>query len=149
MSTSKSVEEAVRSWTAAWSSRNKLAVLSLWDDKDPDASYLPAEREETLVGAEAVEGYVNALCDLFSTIRHRPDSLIVKQLEDDLGLAFYVLDWAVADSRGPIGGRCRVTAIWRKQDGDWKLTHYAEAPLAPLVELKEFYQHVAAQGLPS
>jgi len=149
MSDTKPIEEAVQCWVEAWSDRDKDGVLSLWDNQDSESSYLPAEQEDALVGVSAVERYVTALCKLFRTIRHRPDTLIVKQLADDVALVFYVLNWAVADDRGPIGGRCRVTAVWRNRDNGWKLTHYAESPLAPLVELKRFYQHVAAQGLPA
>lgn len=149
MSEIKPIEEAVRCWIEAWSNRDKDGVLSVWDDQDSEATYLPAEREDALIGVAAVEHYVTALCDQFSTIHHRPNSIIIKRLADDVALVFYVLDWAVSDDRGPIGGRCRVTAVWRNRDADWKLTHYAESPLAPLVELKEFYQHVAAQGLPA
>ena len=101
------------------------------------------------MGVGSVEKYIDALCGMFGEVRHRPGKVIVKRLSEDIGLAFYVLDWAVADARGPIGGQCRVTAVWKKQDERWTLTHYAEAPLAPLVELKEFYQHVAAEGLPA
>lgn len=148
MSSCDSVDRAMQDWVDAWSARDRDAVLALWDHADEDAMYLPAERHKPLTGADAVKSYVHGLCDAFPTIRHRPTSLVIKPLSDTISLVFYVLEWAVADKRGPIGGRCRVTAVWRKRDDGWKLTQYSEAPVAPLVELKEFYQHVAAEGLP-
>ena len=148
MTKETSIEFAVQSWGNAWSNRNKKEVLALWDGEDPDTFYLPAECEHPLVSMVAIEKYVAAICTQFRTIRHRPEAVITKQLSDDIGLAFYVLKWVLADSGGPFGGQYRVTALWRRRQDQWKLTAYAEAPLAPLVELKEYYQHVAAEGLP-
>lgn len=149
MTKKKSIEFAVQSWTNAWSNRNKKEILALWDYEDPAAFYLPAECEHALVSMEAIEKYVVAICTQFGTVRHRPEAVITKQLSCDIGLAFYVLNWALVDSHGPFGGQYRVTAVWRRRQDKWKLTEYAEAPLAPLVELKEYYQHVAMEGLPA
>lgn len=149
MTDTSALEDAVQAWVTAWCDRNPEDIMALWDSEDEDARYLPGEREQALTDAASVKDYVVSLCGLFHTIRHRPGQLIAKQVSEDVGLVFYVLDWAVADARGPIGGQCRVTAVWRKCEGQWKLTEYAEAPVAPLVELKEFYQHVAAEGLPA
>ena len=149
MSDSESLENVVAQWVTAWSARDADAVLALWDGQDPESSYLAGEEESPMTGAGAVRGYVTSLCEAFHTIRHRPETVIAKDLGDGIGLVFYILDWAVANERGPIGGRCRVTGVWRYRDGQWRLTQYSEAPLAPLVELRQFYQTVAAEGLPA
>ncbi len=149
MNDTQPIEDAVQNWTGAWCNRDASAIMALWDHNDPSSAYLPAEREAPLIGHEAVAGYVRSLCQTFETVRHRPETTITKRLGDDVGLSFYVLDWAVADTRGPIGGRCRVTGLWQKRKDGWKLTQYSEAPLAPLIELRDFYQRVAADGLPS
>ncbi len=149
MSDTASLENAVAQWVAAWCAGDVSAVVSLWDADDPKSSYLAAEEESPMTGAAAVRGYVTTLCDTFETIRHRPETVIAKDFGEGIGLTFYVLDWAVADKRGPVGGRCRVTGVWRKRNGDWKLSQYSEAPLAPLVELRQFYNAVAAEGLPA
>ncbi len=149
MSDTASLENAVAQWVAAWFAHDADAVLALWDDEDPESNYLPAEEDSSMTGAGAVRGYVTSLCETFDTILHRPETVIAKVLGDGIGLTFYVLDWAVINKRGPFGGRCRVTAVWRYRDGHWKLTQYSEAPLAPLVELRQFYQKVAAEGLPA
>ena len=149
MNDTASLEDAVVNWVSSWSTRDAGAIMALWDDEDPESTYLAAEEESAITGAAAVRGYVTTLCETFETVRHWPETVIAKDLGDGIGLTFYVLDWAVANKRGPIGGRCRVTGIWRKRKGSWKLTQYSEAPLAPLVELRHFYQAVAAEGLPS
>ena len=147
MSDIESLEDAVAQWAAAWCARDADAVLALWDDQDSESNYLAGEQETSMTGAEAVRGYVTSLCEAFHTIRHRPETVIAKNLGDGIGLVFYVLDWAVANEREPIGGRCRVTGVWRYRNGQWRLFQYSEAPLAPLVELRQFYHVVAAEGL--
>jgi ketosteroid isomerase-like protein len=141
------VEAAVTAWTGAWSERKSARVLNLWDDVDDQATYLPAERIEPLIGISAVTDYVKTVCYLFGDIRHRPESPIYRRLSEDTGMAFYSLAWMFSDNRGPIGGTCRVTALWRRRNDEWRLFHYAEAPLAPLLELRDFYEAVAAEGL--
>ena len=148
VSDSKPIEDVVQAWSEAWNARDLDAVMGLWDEDDPDSTYIPAEKDAPLIGHAVVRDYVQSLCTIFDTVRHRPESIIVKRLADNISLSFYVLDWAVADRRGPIGGRYRITGLWRKRGDDWKLTQYSEAPLAPLIELKEFYQRVVADGLP-
>jgi hypothetical protein len=37
--------------------------------------------------------------------------------------------------------------MMRAQAGCWRVFHYAEAPLAPLLELQAFYEAIAADGL--
>ncbi|MDG2242404.1 MAG: nuclear transport factor 2 family protein [Rhodospirillaceae bacterium] len=141
------IETAVTAWTEAWSGRNCAGVLSLWDDSDNQATYLPAERIEPLIGTVAVTDYVTTVCRLFGDIRHRAESPVYRRLTEDTGMAFYSLVWMLSDNRGPIGSTCRVTALWRKRNDEWRLFHYAEAPLAPLLELRDFYEAVAAEGL--
>jgi len=148
MTDTSSLDGAVAAWVSAWCNHDVDALMTLWDEEDGESSYLPAEEETSMTGAAAVRGYITTLYENFETIKHRPETVIAKDLGDDIGLTFYVLDWAVANKRGPLGGRCRVTGVWRKKNGTWKLTQYSEAPLAPLVELRQFYQTVAAEGLP-
>lgn len=141
------IKDSVENWETAWSTRNAEAILGLWDRNDINASYLPAERLEPLIGTEAVTDYVTATCSAFDEIQHRVEGPIFRRLSENIGLAFYALAWMFRDHRGPIGGSCRVTSVWRQDQGAWRLFHYAEAPLAPLLELQGFYESVAAQGL--
>jgi len=141
------LESAVDAWTAAWSHRDTKTIVSLWDEQDAQSSYLPAERHDPLIGSAAVTNYVKTTCTLYNTVRHRAEGVLTRRLSPSLGLAFYELSWMLADDRGPIGGTCRVTAIWRNREDQWHLFHYAEAPLAPLLELQAYYESVAADGL--
>ena len=141
------VDRAVETWTSAWSARDIETVLSLWDAEDDAASYLPAERSAPLIGIDAVRAYADSLVGLFEKVRHRPEQILTRQISPSAGLAFYTLSWMVTDKRGPIGGTCRVTSVWRNRDGLWRCCHYAEAPLAPLLELQGYYETIAEDGL--
>lgn len=141
------VRESVEAWTAAWSARDPRALMSLWDVDSADASYLPAEKATPLRDSAEIEAYIQTTCGLFSEVRHRAENVITRQLTEDSGLAFYSLAWMFTDHHGPIGGSCRVTSVWCKRGEGWLCNHYAEAPLAPLLELQHFYESVADDGL--
>ena len=141
------IDAAVTAWVTAWSDLDSDSILSLWDDDDDLATYLPAESVDPLVGSGDVRDYVNSVCTHFDQVRHRSESPVYRRLSEDIGLAFYTLAWMFTDNRGPIGGTCRVTAVWRRHGEAWRLFHYAEAPLAPLLELQTFYESVASEGL--
>ncbi len=141
------VREAVDAWTAAWSVRDPDALMSLWDTDDAEASYLAAENDAPLTSADAVRSYMRMMCDVFSDIRHRAEGVITREITADLGMAFYSVAWMVRDRRGPIGGTCRVTSVWRRHGEVWRCCHYAEAPLAPLLELQRYYEAIADDGL--
>lgn len=140
------VAEAV---CAAWSQRDADALCNLWDFADPDASYLAAENAERLVGAEAIRAYIVQGCGALERIALTPGQIHARILSDDLGLAFFPMTWKVqARGRAPFGGDLRITMLMRKSAGAWRLFHYAEAPLAPIIQLQRFYEGVAADGFP-
>ncbi len=141
------IEEGVRAWTKAWSARDTESLLALWDAEDDAATYLPAERSAPLTDVDAIRAYADDLCGLFDVVRHRPEQILSRQISPSTGLAFYTLSWMVKDRRGPIGGTCRVTSVWRSRKGAWRCCHYAEAPLAPLLELQGFYEAIARDGV--
>lgn len=141
------IDDAVRAWTTAWSARDTNSVLALWDAEDEAGSYLPAERPAPLTGLDDIRAYAEELCQLFGTVQHRPERILSRQISATIGMAFYTLSWMVKDRRGPIGGTCRVTSLWRNRQGVWRCCHYAEAPLAPLLELQGYYEAIAEDGL--
>jgi len=142
------IRAAAEAFWVAWSGRDVAGLTELWDTDDPASSYLPAESEQRLIGAAAVNQHVIATIERFETIRMRPKVVYPRRLKQDLGSIFAVVDWALRETAGapPMGGTIRVSAVLRLRGGAWRMSHYAEAPLAPLVELRKFYQKVAADG---
>ena len=142
------IAAAVTAFCAAWSARDPAALLALWDRDDAAAIYLPAGNAAPLVGAPAIEGYIRAGCGM-ARVLMRAEAVHARQLAADLGLAYFPLAWAMQDkpARKAIGGRVRATMLLRRSGGAWRIFHYAEAPLAPLLTLQAFYEAVAADGL--
>lgn len=132
----------------AWSLRSVDELCDLWDTVDPTSSYLSAESEQRLIGFKAVQQHVVGTVERFETIRMRPQLVHPRRLKQDLGSIFAVVDWALreTDRVPPMGGTIRVSAVVRARGERWHICHYAESPLAPLVELRRFYQQIAVDG---
>ncbi|MDX2142651.1 MAG: nuclear transport factor 2 family protein [Rhodospirillaceae bacterium] len=141
------LEATLAAWAAAWRSASPTQVLALWDKADRAAWYLPADSIDPYIGA-AVVGYVQRRCVAARTIGYRVRDAHLRRLHPDLGLAFFTLDWSqtTPDHPVPVGGSLRVTLLMRRTPEGWRVFHYAEAPLAPLLELQAFYEKVAAEG---
>jgi hypothetical protein len=141
------VDACDRFWRA-WCDRDIHGLVAGWDMDDPESSYLPADSIQRHVGATAIAAYLTRQVQGFPLIRMHSRGLRPRRLGDDLGAAFAVVDWARQGSDGsaPLGGTLRICAVVRRKHGQWRLCHYAEAPLAPLVELRHFYQQIAAEG---
>ena len=138
----------VEAFYSAWSARDQQRLLAMWATDDPACSYLPAKAERRLIGADAVTGFIAERTTTFQTIRMRPHNIHLRRLTDDLGSLFAEVDWALkkTSTSKAIGGTLRVSGVLRRSAGSWRFCHYAEAPLAPLVELRGFYQTIGADG---
>jgi hypothetical protein len=141
------LEATLAAWATAWRNASATQVLALWDKTDRAAWYLPADGGDPYIGA-AVVGYVQRRCGTARAIGYRTRDAHLRRLHADLGLAFFVLDWSeAAPARpAPVGGTLRVTLLMRPTPDGWRVFHYAEAPLAPLLELQAFYERIAAEG---
>jgi len=144
----KPVREAVEKFWSAWCARDLAALTAAWDEADPDCSYLAAELENRLVGAVEVYSFMHETITAFDVICMRPKLIYPRRLNANLGSVFAVVDWALQKSEASefIGGTVRISAVMRRGDELWRLCHYAECPVAPLVELRQFYQSIAADG---
>ena len=142
------IQHMAESFWQAWSDRDSAQLVSLWDMSDGGCSYLPAESPERLMGPAAVSNWFAATTTEFATIRMRPKAVHPRRLNADLGALFAEIDWLLCrnEAATPIGGSIRISAVVRGTDDGWRLCHYAEAPLAPIVELRRFYQKIATDG---
>ena len=148
MADTQPIVDGCSAFWQAWCERDSAGLVGAWDMDDEAGSYLPADEPHKLVGAAAVRGYMTMQLQRFALIRMRPQQVCPRRLKDDLGTVFAVLDWARQSGEGlaPVGGTLRISAVLRRRADHWRVCHYAEAPLAPLVELRSFYQQIAADG---
>ena len=146
------LSDVVATWARAWEQRNPTRIISLWDVADVESWYLPADSVDPSLGS-AVVGLIQRRCLATAEISYRVGKSHCRRLAPDLGLAFFELAWSDRqtghhhDQAHSIGGNVRVTMVMRHYDKSWKIFHYAEAPLAPLLELQAYYEAVAADGL--
>lgn len=146
------VADVVAAWATAWQERTPARLIALWDKTDDQSWFLPAGSVEPYLG-HAVVGFIQRRCLRAAAIGYKVGALHTRRLAPDLGLAFFALDWSERptdhpiDGPGLMGGRVRVTMMMRAYADVWRVFHYAEAPLAPLLELQAFYEAVAAEGL--
>jgi len=144
----KPVQQAAERFWSAWCARDLAALTAAWDGDDEDCSYLSAALEHRLVGAVDVCSLMHETVAEFDVIRMQPKLVCPRRLNANLGSVFAVVDWALQklEVSECIGGTVRVSAVVRRSNKIWRLCHYAECPVAPLVELRQFYQSVAADG---
>lgn len=135
----------------AWESCSAAQILALWDNADKQSWYLPADSLEPHIGPSIV-GVIQRRCIGLRSQKYKPLNVHIRALSSDLASAFYELEWSRTTEAAVVGGRVRVTMVMRKMvmrkiEAAWRVFHYAEAPLAPLLELQTYYERVAAQGL--
>lgn len=146
-----SISATVMAWAGAWQQQIPTAIFAHWDLADPHSWYLLANSIEPVIG-QAVVGAIQRRCREAKSIIYQPNAIHARTLSPDLGLAFFELQWSeqilqrAHDKVEHRGGNVRVTMLMRRIDGTWKIFHYAEAPLAPLLELQAFYEAIAADG---
>ncbi|MDX2223611.1 MAG: nuclear transport factor 2 family protein [Rhodospirillaceae bacterium] len=133
---------------AGWTARDAAAVSALFDAADPEVTYLAADALDPATGAAAIARAIAERCAGAARIAWRAHGVHARELGDGLAMAFMLVDKAAAERGAPLAAQqVRATLICGRRAGRWLILHYAEAPLAPLLELQAFYEQVAAQGL--
>lgn len=125
--------------------RDAEAVAALFE---ADASYLDASELDPWLGGAAIGRRVAVRCAEAVEIVIRITAPQARQLATDVVSVFAIVDRGAAVPGRPMSAlRLRVTLIARRAADGWKISHYAEASKAPLLELEAFYEAVAADGL--
>lgn len=114
------------------------AVRRHWDVDDAAPVYLAEEVRGFLRDWPAIEAYWAETRRGLARLAARHHDLHARTLGPELALATWEMHWdaLVAGHARPIGGDVRVSATFRRRAEGWKLLHYVEAPLAPLVHLR-------------
>lgn len=129
---------------AAWNELDFPAVRALWHPSEQMPWYLPEEETDFLMGWDAIEAYWARTRSSIKRLTMRTWNVNAKPMADDLIVLLYEMHWN-AEVEGypkPCGGDNRVTALMRKGDEDlpWRFCHYVEAPLAPIMYLRRYYE---------
>jgi ketosteroid isomerase-like protein len=124
-------------YAAAYNRQDYAGLLEMWDTGEPDVFYMAEELDPPMYGWAAIRAYFNRPGSL-DGIRNEYSEVRARHLAPDLALATYRLRFDIA-VRGmkPLSSFDRVVAVFRRRDGEWKLSAYAEAPQAPLTMLRK------------
>ncbi|MCB2108979.1 MAG: nuclear transport factor 2 family protein [Rhodobacteraceae bacterium] len=143
----------IADFAAAWCANDAPAVTALFDTGDPEVACLFADAVDPAIGAAACAAAVEARCAAIGQHVYTPREILTRDLGPDLAAAFFLIEraWvarAGTDHAGTrLGQKARATLVARRIGTAWRIAHYAEAPVAPLLELQAYYQNVAADGL--
>ena len=135
-------------FTTAWCARDASAVTALFDADDIAVTCLLADAIDPAIGMSAIGADLATRCAATTRIVLRCHDIAARRLADEVISAFFLVDRGHTDSGGVLIGRqVRATLVARRRPTGWRIAHYAEAPLAPLLELQAYYERVAAAGL--
>jgi hypothetical protein len=127
-------------WNDGWKLTDSNAVLRLWDGRDKHPYFLSGNHIIPLTSFSAIKLYIEERCAYYDAIENRISGLIVKNLDRETMLTFYNLHWMETKKGKCMSGHVRTTVIWKHLKNYWKIFHYSEAPIAPLIALQNFYE---------
>ena len=99
-------------------------------------------------GKKRMDNYFNPVPGkrILDGIYNEYSEVRAKYLTSDIAVATYRLDYDIKLVGMPAsGGWDRVMAVFVKEDGDWKLTAYAEAPMGPATMVRKMMKEVPAE----
>jgi hypothetical protein len=119
-----------------------VGARAAWDTADPQPTYLAEEIDDFLRDWPAIEAYWAASQAAMSKLSSRHWEVRARQVTDTLATATWRLHWnaQVVGQGPPVGGDVRVTGVFRLRPEGWRLFHYVEAPLAPIIYMRKLYQ---------
>ncbi|RED16786.1 nuclear transport factor 2 family protein [Parasphingopyxis lamellibrachiae] len=143
----------------AWNAYDVPAMRALWDESEDNPVYL-AEECAPHHGWDAILAY-------WGVDRSQSERLLtwrdlsVTHASTDVAIAFFHANWStyIPGNRlypRPFGGPVRITMVLRKKAEGWRAIHYAEAPLASIIQLREaheaavdpaLHERLAAKGI--
>jgi hypothetical protein len=117
------VSAFLEEYAEGWRSRDLQRVADLWDDEEPEVTYVADELAEILRDRDDVVDHLSRTEQRLGASKVDLDEITVQQLADDLVLTTFVCRWDfewVSHSR--------VSALLRRRGDDWFFIHYMEAP---------------------
>jgi hypothetical protein len=118
------------------------AMRELWDPAEAEPTYLAEEIGEFLHDFGAIEAYWAATRAGISRLASRHWNVRAHLIAPDLASATWHMHWnaLIVGREKPVGGDVRVTATLRRVAQGWRLIHYVEAPMAPILYVQKLYE---------
>jgi ketosteroid isomerase-like protein len=134
-------------YAVAYNNQDYRTVKQMWAD-DGNPIYMAEEVPFPLYGKERLDTYFNPVPGkrILDGIDNRYSEVRAKLIAPDIAVATYRLDYDIKLVGMPAShGWDRVMAVFVRDDKDWKLTAYVEAPMGPATMVRKMMQAVPAQ----
>jgi hypothetical protein len=120
-------------------------MRTLWDPDLAAPVYLAEESQELITDWPSMDRYFALTAEVLSMVRARYQLQSVVPLGGDLVTAYCRMEWQGVMPPDPdrIGGYVRVIAVLRKTAPGWRFVSYVEAPMAPIMYIRDLYKLVA------
>lgn len=143
-----SLDALLADYYAKFGAFDFAALRGHWDVEDPEPIYLAEEIGAFLYDWPAIERYWADTRRVLERLAARHWDLRVRLLAPGLAIGTWRMHWdcEVRGQPKPVGGEVRVTATFRRKPAGWKLVHYVEAPLAPIVYVRTLYEGQVTPG---
>jgi ketosteroid isomerase-like protein len=130
----------LRTLEHCWATLDFRTVRSLWDDTQPPL-YLAEEAAGPWCSWEALEKYWADTSKLAKRNRVAIRDLRFHELGPQCASVFYEMHWDIELPDGKsIGGDNRVCVSFKRTTAGWKIVQYIEAPLAPILYMRQLYE---------
>jgi hypothetical protein len=145
MTVSTDIRKLFTDLEAVWKSRDYSKMRGFWAKRLEAPLYLPEEKKDFITTWAAFDAYfaANAKNSKGGLVTYQP--LVAMPMGHGLTMVAFTLEWTtqlVGDAK-PIGGSVRGVALVEEEMGAWKLKAYIEAPLAPIIYMRDLYELVA------
>ncbi len=128
-----------------WLSRDFSRMRSFWLKTLPAPLYLPEEKKDFIVTWEQFDAYFAAINSgsKGGGVTYKP--LHSTSMGHGQEMVAFELEWTtqINGEDAPIGGSVRGIAMFEYDGQAWKLKAYIEAPLAPILYMRDLYKLVA------
>jgi hypothetical protein len=140
------LEARIHELEKCWSDMDLLRIRSLWDDRSPPL-YLAEEAPGPALQWEQLEQYWRNTQNGLPFVGIRTSNYRFHELSSEYASVFYDMHWdgRLPDGRA-LGGDNRVCATFRKRADGWFFVQYIEAPLAPIVYMRQLYERSVTPG---
>ncbi len=136
----REIEAFLATYAEVYNRQDYTTLVSMWDQDDPDPIYIAEEINPPMQGWDRINAYFNPKpgFSVLDGIRNEYTDVKAHYLGTDLAIATYKLRFDIkVKNQKAMSSWDRVMAVFRKKDGEWKMTAYAEAPMAPLTMVRE------------
>jgi len=145
---SEEIQAYLNTYAAAYNRQDYETLLAMWDKSNPNPIYMAEEINPPMHGWSVLKAYFNPKpgVQVLDGIWNEYTDVRAHYLSDDLAVATYKLTYHIKVKRQkPMSSWDRIMAVFRKQDGEWKLTAYAEAPMSPLTMVRKMMENAVPE----